>query len=379
MGNQLSECRRDLSEIFRSLLSSVNGGSSCSCDREEETESPCSFKPWPYLPRDLIIEILCRLPEKPLIRFKCVSKDWNFFISNLNFTSIALCMIFQLYFTFDHTLYDLEDICNGLSLLLLRSSLPFEEYYVCNPVTKQRVAIPKNPTHLKLDPWSISLAFNPSESFNYNIVGVAQSALYASISEPPKLDVFLSDTGEWVTHAVPLDPAVYGFKWIKRGVYFNGVLHVLSSAGTLYSSTSKWGIIGCFYYSNHDGTELCIWSLGGGGGGGGGGEWILRHKISLDNILYEERRLVPHAKLSGFHPTCEMVFFMEPKMIFSYHLQTKRMELLLDMRNAEDVFLTLGVIFTYSHCLVGLNKFSNRRYRTSPLKHVLENSFFRFQ
>ncbi|CAH9143302.1 unnamed protein product [Cuscuta epithymum] len=44
----------------------------------------------PYLTEDLITEILSRLPTKPLIRFKCVSKRWNSLISDPKFAILQL-------------------------------------------------------------------------------------------------------------------------------------------------------------------------------------------------------------------------------------------------------------------------------------------------
>ncbi|CAH9107710.1 unnamed protein product [Cuscuta europaea] len=44
----------------------------------------------PYFTEDLITEILSRLPAKPLIRFKCVSKRWNSLISDPAFANLQL-------------------------------------------------------------------------------------------------------------------------------------------------------------------------------------------------------------------------------------------------------------------------------------------------
>jgi len=35
----------------------------------------------PHIPMDIIADILCRLPEKCLLQFRCVCKSWNFLIS----------------------------------------------------------------------------------------------------------------------------------------------------------------------------------------------------------------------------------------------------------------------------------------------------------
>ncbi|CAL5342221.1 unnamed protein product [Camellia sinensis] len=66
---------------------------------------------------------------------------------------------------FQPTARDVLDCCNGLLLILHRTSVPPSvpsQYYVCNPATKQCVAIPVNPNHL--DPIYTVLAFNLVES-----------------------------------------------------------------------------------------------------------------------------------------------------------------------------------------------------------------------
>lgn len=48
-------------------------------DLKEQDEQESSD--WSKLSDDLKVEILCRLPEKPLIAFKRVAKNWYFLIS----------------------------------------------------------------------------------------------------------------------------------------------------------------------------------------------------------------------------------------------------------------------------------------------------------
>ncbi|KAK9182539.1 hypothetical protein WN944_025684 [Citrus x changshan-huyou] len=125
------------------------------------------------LSEDLITEILCRLPVKSVTRFKIVSKAWNNLISNVCIPRISNLSGFLFHSTEDcmnyfsysdnnegcgndgegfvesltsllpseYFPYKLFDSCNGL--ILLGSSLREHRYYVCNPLTKQCVAIPK--------------------------------------------------------------------------------------------------------------------------------------------------------------------------------------------------------------------------------------------
>ncbi|KAJ6910166.1 hypothetical protein NC652_020994 [Populus alba x Populus x berolinensis] len=44
----------------------------------------------PILPLDIIINILCFLPAKTLVRFKCVSKSWQSLIDSPQFITLHL-------------------------------------------------------------------------------------------------------------------------------------------------------------------------------------------------------------------------------------------------------------------------------------------------
>ena len=49
------------------------------------TLTPPSAQPLPTLPFDLIVEILCRLPVKLLMQFRCICKSWNSLINDCKF------------------------------------------------------------------------------------------------------------------------------------------------------------------------------------------------------------------------------------------------------------------------------------------------------
>ncbi|XP_050219543.1 F-box/kelch-repeat protein At3g06240-like [Mercurialis annua] len=84
------------------------------------------------LPEDLIIEILSRLPAKPLIRFKKVSKIWNSIISDPQFIKLHLQRAKQtnnnvrlLLSTFSPQSLDFEAFSNGdLSNAITKVSFP---------------------------------------------------------------------------------------------------------------------------------------------------------------------------------------------------------------------------------------------------------------
>ncbi|CAL5342222.1 unnamed protein product [Camellia sinensis] len=383
------------------------------------------------LPDELTVEILCRLPEKPLIQFKSVSKAWYLLISDVCVPRISSSaplsgFLFRLIpllpfsdflmeyvpsdcprtlldrgrfvesysklLPFQPTARDVLDCCNGLLLILHRTSVPPSvpsQYYVCNPATKQCVAIPVNPNHL--DPIYAVLAFNPVESppnnsnnNNYKIVWLASSASTASVTHPPELDVFSSVTGKWVNHPVPLqpEPELYGFKWLCKSVYLDGVLYMLSysryllcfdlNADNLNPRAVKLpnkgkalgvGFIGmskdCFYYSNHVENAVLVWSLD------HDHKWILKHSICIDDLVrFHHGRILDRYRLSpllmpcALHPTTEVIFIAIPRLIFSYNLKTNQFNVFYILQENRNLIDDGCFFFPYSRCLVVLNDFT---------------------
>lgn len=383
---------------------------------------------WSKLPDDLTVQILCHLPEKPLIQFKCVSKAWYFLISNVCVPRISASMplsgflfrwttlskfeymmdyaplddnggegFVESYSTllpFPHTGEDVLDCCNGLLLAVNSSSVPLQ-YYVCNPATKQCVPIPVSPTHL--DYMCTALAFNPLESTNYKIVRLARSAAIASVTHPPELDIFSSDTGKWVKHLVPLDPELYGFKWVNHSVYIDGVLYMLSRAMYLLCfdlkadnlnsqaiklpetvrrvkfpedmMTLKCGFFGaskeCLCYANHIESAVLVWSLE--QGCSKAGQWILKHNIRIDDLApHSHGRFFTSCPLSlgllpyALHPTSDVIFLGIPSMLFSYHLKTNQFEVFHKLEKDRVILNGAYFVFPYSRCLVALHDFTQR-------------------
>ncbi|CAL5406112.1 unnamed protein product [Camellia sinensis] len=195
------------------------------------------------LPDELTIEILCRLPEKPRIQFKSVDVPCYMFQLLYGIWSIRslenppdrgrFVEPYSKLLPFQPTGRDVLDCCNGLLLILRRSSVP-----------PSSVAIPVNPNHL--DPIYAVLAFNPviesppppnnTNTNNYKIVRFSRPAgtASASVTQQLELNVFSSVTSKWVNHLVPLQPELepefYGFKWVCKSVYLDGVLYMLSYA-----------------------------------------------------------------------------------------------------------------------------------------------------
>ena len=211
------------------------------------------------LPENLLVDIFCRLEDKTLIRLKCICKSWNKLINDTCVPKIsAFAPLHGFLYTartinseefiefvpgscppapttnslgFVESLFallplqpfseDLLDCCNGL---LLFKSDAFEEYYVCNPMTRQCVAIPRNIRRQK--PTYAALAFNPSESTHYKVCCFEHSG--QGRTRHLSLEIFSSETGDWTYYEMPHKLYKRGDIWVKRCVYLDGKLYRLT-------------------------------------------------------------------------------------------------------------------------------------------------------
>ncbi|KAM7498517.1 hypothetical protein LguiA_022931 [Lonicera macranthoides] len=404
---------------------------------------------WSKLTEDLQVEILCKLPDKPLIRFKCVSKSYNSLVSNVCVPKI-LASISGLFYEhskmsstskslmdyantttsdssaatefmdtyralvpFENpTANDFQDCCNGLILLvnsfgaavnhLVRNprKTPPAQYYVLNPATKQCITIPVNTAHIEAR--HAFLAFDPLESPNYKIVRVQRPPFFAYENYPVELDVFSSDTGEWVRHKVLFSLSVLRFNWSMHSVYLKGVLYFLSSGGYLicvYLNTPNGAVKGaafelpgqdheiyrqayeivfpgyvgvsqgCLYYLNHIGSSsLLIWLFE--DDSSEGGNWILKRTINIDNLVRnripKERWLQTTYRRYALHPTSEEIFISIAVIIISYNPITNEVKLLYESHDKR-ILLRYQHFHPYTRCLVGLNNFVvPEKHRISP-------------
>ncbi|KAK9927353.1 hypothetical protein M0R45_024540 [Rubus argutus] len=136
------------------------------------------------------------------------------------------------------------DGCNGL-LLLLKSggSTTYHQFYVCNPITRQQVAILKAGVHNRHEHFCAALAFDPLESpHNYRVVRIDYSESVSSSSASAwttvQVDIFWSKYAQWVRHKVQLDPEfTEGFRTFKLCRHFV-YLH-----GKLYSIAMSWKLL----------------------------------------------------------------------------------------------------------------------------------------
>ncbi|KAK7266971.1 hypothetical protein RIF29_19633 [Crotalaria pallida] len=188
---------------------------------------------------DLLTEILVRVPVKPLMTFKCVSKEWLSFISGPQFcrnhvlrgyhhhtfpsyllltpspemedndvSTKIISMIplplkssndeFSLQLECDFTI---KQSCNGLLLLQgvkLNGERHTVYYCVCNPATSQIVNLDFKGT----DVYYLFLAFDPLISSHFKVLSFAFMGEDVSPDSDLQLEdfnifMYLSETGQW--------------------------------------------------------------------------------------------------------------------------------------------------------------------------------------
>lgn len=223
------------------------------------------------LPDSLLLEILSRLPLKSIFRFKCVCKHWLSLISQPSFCrfyfdrvveakagckTVDFRILYRYIYVskFDNVLerfrpeiYDSKDVSvlfmssfeeqqqsdqfkvlgvsNGLVLCCLLGPLI---YYVCDPVTRQWITLPrgrdKSPSRhpVFFGEGFVSKVNEDNVLTSFTVVRVE---LLNVLSSYLYLETFSSETGRWVGHKLPCDKPI---ALLKRGggpICFNGILH----------------------------------------------------------------------------------------------------------------------------------------------------------
>ncbi|CAL4911351.1 unnamed protein product [Urochloa decumbens] len=246
------------------------------CDsRRRRSPSPAA-----YLPDDLLVEILTRLPAKSLCRFKSVSRTWRDLISNpANRFRFAQTLSGLFFFHPDHrarppwrfcgfssperdgglstvdtalsflpsTSYsemELLDSCNGLLLLRCscssrsrhgrrrtRTTTSTRFYVVCNPATKSWVVLPQ-PSYAPGESraWckntcNAALGFDPAVSPHFHVFQLVQhdDQCYDYVEA---VDIYSSDTGRWALWKSRWSEHYMNIYFAKQMTYLNGVMHL---------------------------------------------------------------------------------------------------------------------------------------------------------
>lgn len=207
---------------------------------------------------DLLFEILMRLPAKPLLRFKCVSKQWYSIISDpqfiINYAQKNLKPLLGLLlsgrkeqlvpypeFSFISIggygkagrvpkfltipKLEIQDFCNGLMCYSKphMDAPQFTSYYVCNSASGQskRIRVLESPSSKRL--MAVNLALDPSKSPFYNVIFVSETS-GSELNHLIKIDIYSSKTQTWrpSTKGLFIVPHDVDF---GNGVYWNGAIY----------------------------------------------------------------------------------------------------------------------------------------------------------
>ncbi|XP_059661929.1 F-box protein CPR1-like [Cornus florida] len=215
--------------------------------------------PMSNIPDDLIPDVLCRLPVKSLLRFRCVSKQWRALIDSPNFINLHLnqslrtntnwslisrrysfqnlyCIGYQslddiLKHGYHNVLpvkheypflrlphhFNIVGYCNGLMCLLSSTLSSIKAPILLNPSTKKHQILPPEPQI-----WSSY----PVYGFGYDAVTddykIVRVSRFVGEGFGPEVVVFSSRLNKWrmSPHCVP-----HFLRHNFSGVFFNGALH----------------------------------------------------------------------------------------------------------------------------------------------------------
>ncbi|XP_076939818.1 F-box protein At5g07610-like [Bidens hawaiensis] len=201
---------------------------------------------------DLLTEILVRLPATSILRFKCLSKDWQSLFSHRRFTlrndklSISPGLfVLNKYVPFDNEYRtpppfrsldfypDVNGIrilqsCNGLLLCCSRQGHTRDRmYYVFNPTTKQFAIIPLVYSH-KPDRF-VGLAYHQTSCPHYKVFCITFS--YSCPSSDlvlAEIQIYSSDTRKWKNLNHYFSKSFYNAPF-GNGVYWNGAVYWIPS------------------------------------------------------------------------------------------------------------------------------------------------------
>ncbi|XP_068653024.1 F-box protein At5g07610-like [Aristolochia californica] len=335
-----------------------------------------------YLGDDLLTEILACLPVKPLFRFKCVSKLWNRLISSdrlqrrlqlppglfyrfqvrdsepEEYSYISLSdansddggiQDISLSFLPQYPNIEIIDSCNGLILLLwleMDEGTCQMEYYVCNPLNKRWVALPKPRGRVGFD--LARLAFDPTVSPDFQVIHIGNPSDWEVTSV--MAEIFSSSTGQWVESRHPCEPVSPLFL-PQISVFLNGILYFLILPWHILGFNVRGGACrlirlpeerrhhaflklskGCIYYVNNDNSVINVWTIE----DTSTCDWSLKHTVTMKAL--EQQVSLPicdrcwydlyHHSFHPFdvHPERETVFLKTHCKIFSYHFMSSTLE-----------------------------------------------------
>lgn len=210
-----------------------------------------------HIPEEILVNILTRLPVKPLLRFRCVSKSWRGLIGspsfvsthlNRNVTKLAhtylialqrskvepvLCHslfsteTFEEYLKLRHPLWTKEQFriygsSNGLVCISDRILRPNSPICIWNPCIRKFRTLPESRLDRHYSSYDISLSFGYHPELNdYKVVTMGWF-----VRSVIKVQVYSLSTGAWKVIEVP--PWLkFNPDWCQGCAFFSGVAYWL--------------------------------------------------------------------------------------------------------------------------------------------------------
>ncbi|XBI85234.1 hypothetical protein VPH35_093413 [Triticum aestivum] len=352
---------------------------------------------------DLVVEILSRLPLKSFCRFKCVSKSWLAFSSDLHYrqklprtpvgllyqkrehdTGIHLAGLTSSDRDIDSTLsfvqcyehpLELKDCSNGL-LLCYHGGMPSKEVsdaIVCNPATQEWMALPDTEPGPAVCYASYKLCFDPLWSQYFYVFKFESSP---SGRYDTEVKVFFSEHLTWSNCLWETSDIFFG-----DSLFVNGVLYVehlwrhyllaldasdtcaqqlnhrtIQLPGFPYGPDQRFycfdgrlwqssGVL-CYAQQELDGCFIRIWSLE------GSDRWVVKHRLNMNNVF--GRDIMLHTNNEGlwyfdyeilaFDLERELVYLADTvadNKIISYSISTGKGSQILNIPRFVDLYRSL--------------------------------------
>ncbi|KAF5194663.1 hypothetical protein FRX31_015746 [Thalictrum thalictroides] len=333
-------------------------------------------------PNDLIIEILTRLPIKPLFRFKCVSKEWQDMISvhlsmvlpnttgfyimvnstiasepgNIKFINVhpngfimsssSDSVIEMTNLDFIQQSFIILDSNKGF-LLLEERKITFlddeqpSQYLVCNPLTKQCISLPKPKYGYNREKTSLFCYKDDNYADQHHIdfqvicynglvteIYSSKTRLWVESETGPRSDgrkIFFSECVYWLEecgHSSRL--------FSSNGGGIRGINFPCAKQSTYYEQLL--GVSGeSLYFADSNKSRFMVWSLV------NGVDWCMKHHITFQTVIYPEVDWItekhPFIPLA-FHPlNYQLVLVVMNNRLVMYLMDEKRIELVNELQN----------------------------------------------
>lgn len=367
-----------------------------------------------YIPNDLLMEIVSRLPVKSIFRLRSVSKSCRSFLSDKSLESYGVlpsCMThilysgrrakevrsFAHYMSVQNTNHEsncrfgcrgcsykgltLVNICNGLALSCINYVGKRGEYIVWNPINNSYIALLPAPHASEEDygryRYLASLEYDPRTSDHH--FKVVSFLPWKADRLKFVLAIFSSEVGEWVFSNIitTISPLPNFRKSVSRNpAFLNGALyvmlpstshliqldfsretfHVIKLPGGELDSSSCLGVSrGCLYYALICNDEkLRIWKLQ----DFSTEQWALRNTAPVKELV----KKLPVGETPGqsykdllakscFHADEESIYFAVGKSIFSYVMKRGVVNFL---HKSDRIPNSRNGLIPFSPCLVNL-------------------------